>query len=83
MTQNLTQDQRPINPFYLDRAVHHGEMVAYYVNDRPSTAYGQDWNDRKQVEEAREAWHFATLLTQSQIEDELLRRLIEPSGWHI
>lgn len=60
--------------FYLERAVHHGGMAAYYAENirafmltLPTYESDLTWALAKIVEEATEAWHYALLLNPEQI----------------
>lgn len=66
--------------FYAQRAADHGGMAAYYlrhlVTGRDSDGnvlneYSIAWAMERSRDEAREAWHYALLMTPGQVESEL------------
>jgi hypothetical protein len=64
--------------FYISRAEHHGRMTAYYVDNlRIGRDNFQDWDLDQAPIEAAEAWHFASLLTDEEIESVLVQRRVE------
>lgn len=60
--------------FYTSRAEHHGHMAVYYLQNLRIWRENQAWDLEQAPIEATEAWHFASLLTDRELEEALVER---------
>lgn len=77
--QTIAERLAPTNPFYVECAVEHGGMAAYYLGKvvTADLLATPEWDLTHAVSEAREAWHYAQLLSDEQIESEIERQARE------
>lgn len=64
--------------FYTQCAVEHGEMALYYLRDeivkQGVSEWQQKWDLDHAVSNAREAWHYANLLSEYWVQEEIDRQ---------
>lgn len=75
--------------FYTERAVHHGEMAGYYLarvlnaealKDEEYAESNLNYAEEHAPGEAREAWHYALLMTPGQIDAEMKKQVMEATA---
>ncbi len=73
----MAENEQARQAFYTRAAVEHGGMAAHYaerivtLRDVPTDQWDLEWSLAHIISEAREAWHFALLLTEEQVAAEM------------
>jgi hypothetical protein len=75
--QSLESSSPQRSTFRAERAVHHGGMAVYHLENILVYSDHQAWDEQQAPIEAAEAWHFASLLSDEDIKDILQPKVEE------